>query len=236
MMKSRHQGGLLVLAACLSAPLAAQAEVDKVYSPRIDAGSLELEARSIYLDDDDNPADNSREDKFSIGYAFSDRVALEAYLNAEKVPGESYELEEYELEGRFNLYQNNDSALGLLTEVEKSREDDIWNLKVGPLYEQSFSPLVRMRANAFVGESHGSDVQDSDTEYSGAFQLAYTEDDDLQPAVEYYGARNNHGAGPVLLGEFEIGEQELEWEAGVIFGLTDNSDDVTYRWQLEMEF
>lgn len=219
-------------------PLVANAEVDTVYSPRISAGEVDLELRGTYLDDDGEPADNLRTDKLSLGYSFSERFALEAYLVGEKVPGSSYELEAYELEGRYNLFQNQDRALGLLLEVEKEKEDDIWEFKLGPLYEQQIDTL-RVRANAFVERAHGDDVdpdEKGEYEYSGALQLAYTADDDLQPAVEYYGGDNNHGAGPVLLGEFEIGGQELEWEAGVIFGLTSHSDEVTYRWQLEMEF
>lgn len=234
MSVSIKQKTLLVSVVCL--PAMAFADVDKVYSPRIHAGDMELEARGTYVDSDDSPSDNVRKDKLSLGYAFSDRFSLEAYLNGEKVPGESYELEAYELEGKFNLFQNAQSAFGLLLEVEKEREDDIWEIKFGPLYEQNLSEEFRLKANAFVSEDHGSDVEESDTEYSGALQIAYTAGDELRPAMEYYGSRNNHGVGPVLLGEFEVGEVELEWEAGVIFGITDNSDDTTYRWQIEYEF
>lgn len=226
---------LTALALCAGAPLIAHAEVDKVYSPRIQAGQLELETRGTYLDDDKNPEDGRFQEKFSLGYAPTDRFAVEAYLNTEKLSGDRYEVEAYELETRFNLFQNANRAFGLLAEVEKEREADVWEYKAGPLYEQNFGKDWRLRANAFAERARGADAGDSDTEYSGAAQLAWVEDDDLAPAVEYYGERNNHGAGPGLLGEFNLGGQELEWQAGVIFGLTDHSDDVTYRWSLEAE-
>lgn len=234
MKRTLECGALFIAAMCF--PAMSLAGVDKVYSPRIHAGDMELELRGTYVDSDGSPEDNVRQDKLSLGYAFSDRVSLEAYLNGEKVPGESYELEAYELEGRFNLFQNTQSAFGLLLEVEKEREEDVWELKLGPLYEQNLGEAFRLKANAFVSEEHGADADDSDAEYSGALQFAYMADEEFQPAFEYYGERNNHGVGPVLLGELELGEFELEWEAGVIFGITDNSDDATYRWQIEYEF
>lgn len=227
---------LLALAVCAGLPTLALADVDKVYSPRIHAGDMELETRGTYLDDPDQAEDGRWLQKFSLGYAFSDRLALEAYLNSEKLRGESLELEAYELEARFNLFQNPDRALALLAEVEKEREDDVWEYKVGPLYEQRLPSDLRLRLNAFAEKQDGADADESDIEYSGAAQLAWLADDDLAPALEYYGESGNHGAGPVLLGEFELGGQELEWEAGAIFGLSDSADRVVYRWSLEMEF
>lgn len=224
----------LVLGAGL--PALSLAGVDQVYSPRISAGDWELETRGNYLDDADHPEDGRWLEKFSLGYAFSDRFALEAYLNTEKLPGESFELEAYELEARFNLFQNADYALGLLGEVEKEREEDLWEYKIGPMYEQRLPANFRLKLNAFAEKADGADAEESEIEYSGAAQLAWLEDDELAPALEYYGESGNHGAGPVLLGEFELGDRELEWEVGAIFGLSSGADDVVYRWSLETEF
>lgn len=227
---------LMALALCAGLPVMSIADVDQVYSPRISAGEWELETRGTYLDDSDHPEDGRWLEKFSLGYAFSDRFALEAYLNTEKLPGESLELEAYELEARFNLFQNRDYALGLLAEVEKEREDEVWEYKIGPLYEQRLPADFRLRLNAFAEKEDGADAEESDIEYSAAAQLAWLEDDELAPALEYYGESGNHGAGPVLLGEFELGGRELEWQAGAIFGLSSGADQVVYRWSLETEF
>ncbi|GAA5118458.1 hypothetical protein [Alloalcanivorax gelatiniphagus] len=227
---------LLALACCAGLPTLTLADVDKVYSPRIHAGEWELETRGTYLDDGDREEDGRWLQKFSLGYAFSDRFALEAYLNTEKLPGEAFELEAYELEGRFNLFQNRDYALALLGEVEKERDEDLWEYKIGPLYEQRLPGDFRLRLNAFAEKQDGDDAEEDEVEYSAAAQLAWLEDDDLAPALEYYGESGNHGAGPVLLGEFKLGGHELEWEAGAILGLSDGADDVVYRWSLEAEF
>ncbi|MCU5787757.1 hypothetical protein [Alloalcanivorax marinus] len=120
--------------------------------------------------------------------------------------------------------------------MEKEREDDVWEYKIGPLYEQRLPADWRLRLNAFAEKQDGADAEEDEIEYSGAAQLAWLADDELAPALEYYGESGNHGAGPVLLGEFELGGHELEWEAGAIFGLSGGADDVVYRWSLEAEF
>jgi hypothetical protein len=41
--------------------------------------------------------------------------------------------------------------------------------------------------------------------------------------------------GPAILAEFRMGSSILELQAGVAFGLTTDSDDMIYRWELEIE-
>ncbi|MDX1804707.1 MAG: hypothetical protein R3292_11540 [Alcanivorax sp.] len=225
---------LLTGLSALGLSTAAQAEVDRLYSPRISAHALSAEFRSTYVDDSNSPRDDQRQDKLAIHYAFNSRVALGAYLGAMKMPGRAYRRESNALQGRMNIFQNRQHALGVQAQVSKARNDDIWELKVGSLYEQTLGNKVRLQANAFISQVHGSDALNTNTAYSGALQLAYTHSKCLQPAIEYYGSRNDHGVGPVLLGSAAVAGHPLRWQAGVILGVTDNATDTTLRAQLTL--
>lgn len=48
---------------------------------------------------------------------------------------------------------------------------------------------------------------------------------------------DSEGIGPVLLGNFKLnGRKQIRWEAGVIFGLDNETADQTCKFLLEFEF
>ncbi len=80
-----------------------------------------------------------------------------------------------------------------------------------------------------------------------AWQMSFGQHFTLEPGFQYYGVPGQIGrfanwsdqdnrAGPQLFGNvFNIGPGSLEWNGGVLFGLTAAVPKITPRWQLEYE-
>jgi len=214
------------------------AGVDKVYSPSVEKGEREIETRGMIVDDRHHADDGYQKTKVELGYGITDAFSLGALLIFEKEKYESSELEAFELEAKLELNEPGASMidLGLLAEIEKYREDDIWEVKAGPLLQKKFGALTT-RLNLLAETSFGDDVEDDgDVESEGRLQAKYEFCDYFAPALEYYIDEDAQSAGPVITGEVEAGENEIEWQAGALFGLDNDSPEVTWRWQFEFKF
>jgi len=214
------------------------AGIDKVYSPGVDKGEWEFEARGTVVEDDDHSDDGKQKSKVGLGYGLTDNLFLEGYFVFEKSKDEDYELAAYELEAKIQLSEPGEFVFdyGLLTEVEKEDGKDIWEIKGGPLVQKKIDRLT-LRLNVLAETKFGSDVSnDGDVEYEARTQAKYKVSGNLAPAVEYYVDEDNQALGPVLTGEFHVGDDKLEWQAGVLFGMNSDTADTTYRWLIEFEF
>lgn len=213
-----------------SAP--AFAGIDKVYSPQVELGELELEMRGTHgLESSD-----AHEVKFGLGYGVTQTWFVEGYLIAEKEDG-SFEIEEAELESKFQLSEQGEywADFGALVELEKELEHDVWEFKAGPIVQKRMGKFVAT-ANVFVEKQFGDDKTEDELEALGAFQVKYRMGPSLEPAVEYYADEYTQAIGPVLLGDNRFGNSKMKWELGVMFGLNDETEDATLRWQTEFEF
>lgn len=207
------------------------AGVDKVYSPTVEYGELEIEARGIYDLEDD-----FYKTKLGVGYGFTDFMFLEAYLVGEKEDGE-FEVEEAELEAKFQLSEQGEywADFGLLVELEGSLEHDKYELKAGPIVQKQFGEWVAT-TNILLEKQFGDDKTEDEVEALGSFQLKYRMNEALEPAIEYYADEHTNAIGPVLLGFNRFSNSKMKWEFGVLFGLDDETPDATLRWLVEMEF
>lgn len=210
---------------------AAFAGVDKVYDPYVEQGEVELEARGVHgLDSGEYKT------KVGIGYGVTSRWFVEGYLIGEKEDGD-FEVEEAELENKFQLTEQGRywADFGLLVELEKAFDEDAWETKVGPLVQKQFGQVVAT-GNLLFEKKFGDDVAESEWETLGSVQLKYRLGPNLEPGIEYYGDEETHAVGPVLLGANPFGMEHVKWEAGLLFGLNDETEDNILRWQLEYEF
>ena len=207
------------------------AGVDKVYDPYVEQGEVELEARGVHgLDSGEYKT------KVGIGYGVTSRWFVEGYLIGEKEDGD-FEVEEGELENKFQLTEQGQywADLGLLIELEKVFDEDAWEVKAGPLVTKQFGDVVAT-GNLLFEKKFGDDVTESEWETLGSAQLKYRLSPNLEPGIEYYGDEDTHAVGPVLLGANPFGMEHVKWEAGLLFGLNDETEDSILRWQLEYEF
>lgn len=224
--------GLAALTPLASAT--AFAGVDKVYDPYVEKGEVELEARGVHdLDSGDYKT------KVGIGYGVTSRWFVEGYLIGKREHGH-FEVEAAEIENKFQLTEQGQywADFGALVELERELDHDVWEAKVGPLVQKQFGAFVAT-GNLLFEKKFGDDIDDhadNGWETLGSAQLKYRLSENIEPGIEYYGDEEAHSAGPVLIGANPFGMERVKWEAGLLFGLNDDSPDSTLRWQLEYEF
>ena len=219
---------------CVSiASVNAYAGIDKIYDPYVHQGEVEIEARGVHKFDDEN----AHKVKLGVGYGVNAAWFVEGYAIVEQETGNSADIEEVELENKFQLTEQGQYWVdfGLLTELEKVVDEDVWEFKVGPLFQKQIKDWVAT-ANFFLEKKFGSDASENEVEFLGAAQLKYRLSPSLEPAVEYYGDEETHAIGPVLLGKNQWGKVPVKWELGVLKGLNDDASDINFRWLLELEF
>ena len=211
----------------------ASAGVDKIYDPYVYQGEVEVEARGVHQFDDEN----AHKVKLGVGYGVNAAWFIEGYAIFEQETGNSAKVEAVELENKFQLTEQGQYwvDIGLLTELEKAVDENVWEFKAGPLFQKQIKDWVAT-ANFFLEQKFGPDAGDSGVEFLGAAQLKYRLSPSLEPAVEYYGDEETHAIGPVLLGKHRFGTVPVKWELGVLKGLNDDAADINFRWLLELEF
>lgn len=211
----------------------ALAGVDKVYDPYVYQGELEIEARGVHKFDDEN----EHKAKLGVGYGVNSFWFVEGYAIFEQETGESADITDVELENKFQLTEQGQYWIdvGVLTELEKKLDEDVWEFKVGPLFQKQIKKWIAT-ANFFMEKKFGSDNTEDKVELLGAVQLKYRLSSYLEPAIEYYGERETHAIGPVLLGKNLLGKTPVKWELGVLKGLNEETSDINFRWLLELEF
>ena len=224
--------GLLVLLLSQSS----LAAVDKVYHPYVEGYIKEVEYRTTVSNDSSADLDGLQAHKLALGYGFTDRFFLEGYFVGEKSSGESLELEAYELEALFQLTEQGEywSDWGLLIELEREKDANIYELGVGLLWEKEANQWIAV-VNIIPVYEFGEDVDD-ELELEGAAQLKFRHKRELEPALEFYWDENMRSAGPVLMGTQGRGMSKWKWELGLMLGLNSKTPDQTLRALVEFEF
>jgi hypothetical protein len=234
--------------ALASSPASAQFYVR---SPEVDKGEAEIEEHGALYS---GPGEDERlrqthevEGKYGITERFE--VILEGEL--EQSIGENLEGEAIELGGQYEIIERHGDGLGLAfrTIYEFAMPDDSPDeILFGPL-----ANFVRGRDSAtintfFVGQvgNHGeSDSLELKINWQLKHELSekwalgvegFSEIEDLAHAGSF--DDQSHRLGPVAYYEFPHAEGRPEWRAagGVLFGVSDAVSDLTYKFDLEVEF
>lgn len=229
----------LVGFAGLTAPALSDGSViDKIYHPYVEQLEWELEWRMTH--ENENPrtgVDRSQTHKLGLGHGIGEYLFAEAYLIGQRSADDGLELYAYEVEALWQLSEQGEYAVdyGLLFELEREHDEDIWEYATTLLLEKE---IGRYSATANVGLIYewGDDIE-NEWETSLALQGRYRYSPRLEPALELYVGQDTLGLGPVLSGLERLGHmQALRWEAGVIVGMDSDTADYTLRAVLEYEF
>lgn len=229
-----------ILSAVLLTPLMAWADglvVDKLYHPYVEKLEQELEWRMIAQDDQPEIADNRQVHRLAYGRALSERWMGEVYLIGEKSSDSEFEIKTYEIEAKWQFTEQGEywADWGFLFELERGRQDDIWEFGTGVLVEKEFADWS-VTGNLVLISEWGDDVQ-NELESRAAVQVRYRYSRYFEPAVELYSGENTLALGPVMLGQLNLGiRKNLNWEAGLLFGLEESSPNRSVRLLLELEF
>jgi hypothetical protein len=230
--------GLLTLLPLFSqSALADGSVIDKIYHPYVDALENELEFRSIFQDKQaglDNPKEIHR---LALGRSIGESLFGEVYLIGNKSRSGSFDLEAYEFELKWQLTEQGEYAAdwGVLFEFEKEIDEDAQEVAVGLFAEKEFGRWSGT-ANLFLIREWGEDIE-NEYETALSLQARYRYSRSFEPAIELYTGQDTTGIGPAVIGNFALGTRKsLNWEAGLILGIDNESPDQTFRFLLEYEF
>jgi len=239
-IKKQKQARLLILGLLVlwsGQGLADGIVIDKIYHPYVQPLEQELEWRMIYQDEQPSADDNLWLYQLAYGRSLNDRWFVEAYLVGEKSDEESFGIEAFELEAKWQLTEQGEfwADFGLLFELEKEANEDVWEFATALLVEKEWGKWSGA-ANFYVINEWGSDIRD-ELETRLNLQARYRYSQAFEPAIEFYSGQNTRGLGPAFMGQVKMGNrQRLRWEAGAIFGLDSTSPNRTLRFLLEFEF
>lgn len=230
---------LLGLCCLLAAPTAAFAGAPVVYSPSVIKGQTEFEFRSS--DARNSGTDDTQNYAFAIGHAFTSWWRPELYIGRyERGSDGVMRFGGYEIENIFQLAPTGRywADIGLLASYEinpATIESD--KLEFGPLFEKRTGRVLQ-RLNLLWEKGVGPG-SDGIYEFHGAYSFRYQYRKTLAPGFEIYALPVNdaYRAGPVLYGEkvFAKAGSELEYSAGVLFGVSRSAPDLTVVFRLEYE-
>jgi hypothetical protein len=212
--------------------------VDKVYHPYVEQLEWEVEWRMIH--EDENPLSGEKRaqlHRLGLGRAVAEYVFVEGYLIGERSSEHDFDLEAYELELLWQMSEQGEYAVdyGLLFELEKEHNEDIWEYATVLLLEKEFG-RISAAANLELAYEWGDDIRD-EWESALALQARYRQSPRFEPALEFYAGEETRALGPVLTGMERLGVMKaLRWEFGAVFGLDSDTPDYTLRALLEYEF
>lgn len=246
----------LALAAALAAAPAAEADF-RVITPDVNKGELALETIGDAGFDHNRDVSGERSYTTEIEYGLTSwwQAELEGEFNREPGPGQDTYFNQLTWENVFQFTERGEYWLdaGFFAEYGRAMIRNTPD-------ETTFGPVLR---KDFWGTSTTLNLflqKDLGQFSSGRPVFIYaleTRIDDwtmqlgrhvaLEPGIQFYGqpgafghfaswSQQDQRVGPQLFGKiFDIGPGSLEWNGGVLFGLTRAVPRTTLRWQAEYE-
>ncbi len=216
--------------------------IDKVYHPYVQPHEREIELRwniqqDSANDDDARLRDNAQSYRLAYGQSINERWFGEVYLVGKNNRQQDFKVSAVELEALWQLTEQGEyqQDWGMLFEVEHEWDNNVSEVSSALLIEQQWQKWVAT-INLYLIYEWGNSIND-EFETALAAQGKYRYSRHLEPAIELYSSDNSKGIGPVLLGDFKLGNrQRIRWEAGVILGLDDKTAEQTYKFIVEYEF
>ncbi|NOT40082.1 MAG: hypothetical protein HOP13_06290 [Alphaproteobacteria bacterium] len=224
----------------------------KVYAPYVELGELEIEYRPSVTVDGDNVKDNEQKHLLGVGYGVNEWWFTELYAEWEHEAGsgESTVFEAFEWENRFQLTNPGEywADFGLLVEYERTDDDKAPDkVEVALLFAKELGKFDATYNLVFEREVGGG--ASTDLNVGHAFQLKYRLDKAFEPGIEIFGEfgpiddmpgfnGQEHYIGPIATGVVPLGESglKLKYNAGYLFGVSDEAADGVVKAIVELEF
>jgi high-affinity iron transporter len=224
----------------------------KVYAPYVEFHELEIEFRPSRTIDNEASKDNEQKHLVGVGYGVTQWWFTEVYAEWEREAGagERTKFEAFEWENRFQLSNPGEDWVdfGLLAEFERTDSASSPDkLEFALLFAKSlgkFAATFNLILEREIGTNAGDDL-----EVGQAFQLKYRLARAFEPGIELHSEfgpfdevpnfdEQKHFVGPVAQGVIRLGDTgtKLKYNAGYLFGLTDESADGVVKAIIELEF
>ncbi len=221
----------------------------KVYNPYVTKGELEIEAKGNIDFDRDAEKDNLQKQKYALGYGFTDRWFSELYGEVEKKRNADNEDLNFrftllEWENKFQLTEPGQYPvdIGFLVEYEISTEDKhADNLGWKILLDKTIGRFENIANFNFDHEVGGGHTNETDGGF--AWSSRYRLNQYFEPGFEYhadFGGLNEgkdfneqtHRVGPAFYGKLG---NNIKYDVGYLFGVSDAAPNGTLKWILEFE-
>ena len=243
-------GVLCALAASLmSLPTSAVAGAsDYVHTPIVEYGEREIDFKFGTEKNRDGTIANAT--SLGLGFGVTNYWFTEVYAKWHKEPGEASGFDAWEWENKFQLTETGKYPvdIGFLLEVERPKDrTEGYELTWGPLLQTDVTDKVQANLN-FLVTKHVRAEAAGPAELGYQWQVKYR----LRPEFEYglqgFGdvgalahwapkSGQSHKIGPAVFGKFRVGDRQvINYNAAVLFGMTDGTPRHTFRMQAEYEF
>lgn len=247
-MRTALTAAALAALAFLASSPALAGPADYVHSPIVEEGEKEIDFKAGTA----RLRDGTRATEYSLGLGWGATSwwFTELYAKWHKEPGESHGFDAWEWENKFQLTEHGKYPVdvGFLLEIERPKDrSEGYEYRWGPLLQADLPHQLQANLNLLV-EKHVRAPAAGKAELGYEWQLKYR----WRPAFEYgvqgFGdvgpwnhwephAEQPHIAGPAIFGKIKVGEHHaINYNAGVLFGLTDGAPRHTVRLQAEYEF
>ena len=221
----------------------------KVYTPTVEYGETEIELLGGVYDDNREEVDGERAGKIAIGHGMTTWWKSEVEFEWEKEPAEDVGTHYTEVEW-VNVFQLSEPGeyfmdFGLFTEVVFPDEhEEATKLEIGPMFQKEIGSTVN-NLNLIWVRDFGSKA-DHNTEFEYTWQSRFKGNPMLEFGVQGMGELGDwddttpghdqeHKLGPAIFGEFKSGEHKFKYDAAILAGVTDDTPDTTFRFQVEYE-
>lgn len=236
--KRLYAGLVLAAMGALMMPTTAFAG-DKVYSPTVDRGELELESRLLF------GRDGSQNHVFEIGYGMTSYWTSAVLLEVEREPGERAKAEHISWENIFRLTPQGKYFVdvGAYLELEAGLNGAPDEIEARLLLEKQLYKWTATANIKFTKEVSGQ--YRPGLELGVNARLLYRVDSKFQPGVEYYSAfgpikafepagEQTHLFGPAILGRLPVGPGKIKYDLAYLRGL--NSGTPSSNFQVNFEY
>jgi hypothetical protein len=241
-----HQPKMIRAAATVLAAiflLAPQAHAsNKVSSPDVEKGQMELEYRFGYDWDDTAKLDHQEVNKFIVNYGFTDRLRLETKLNSGG-PSDDQDWTTWELSARYQIFKDKEAWAKLSVEEAyklafQGGKADILEEKI--LAQKDFGKVANILNVMFDNEV--GDNAKGGTDISFGWKSKYRWQPMFEPGAEFYGdfgklsgdRVEKYQAGPTISGKF--GTSGFKYDLGYLFGLNEHVADGRFKLILVYAF
>ncbi|MCB0318269.1 MAG: hypothetical protein KDD56_05890 [Bdellovibrionales bacterium] len=212
--------------------------IDKIYSPIVEEGEVEIEARGVSEFHDDG--EDKHIQKFGVGYAPSDRFAFEFYAETEHEESET-ELEAIAVETRYQLTEQGEYWLdaGAYLEFEYAFDEE-YKIETKALLEKEVGKTLHTTNLILERDifNHGGMF-----EAGLAWKSKYRLDEAFEPGFEYFAEfgrvndiptwdEQEHAVGPAVYGKLW---GKVKYGLALVFGVSDAAPDQAVRWEIEFE-
>lgn len=244
------RAGLIGITLLMSANSAFAA--DKLYSPYVTPGELELEYFGSRSFDDSSSKNNEQKQQFAVAYGVTDYWKTELYAKFEKEAQDRLRFEEWEWENIFQLTEQGEywvdvgAALAYEWTPQADRKDTaearlLFAKDIGKTFH-----LLNLKASKKVGSGNNNErlkgkvLWSSRYSYDRYFEPGFEIESDFGQLSRTGGFEDQkHYIGPAAYGKIPLNFTDradgLKYRVGYLFGVSNAADDGQAIAQLEYE-